>query len=87
MLSICDNGEYMVIVDDIGLDSRDVKLYVYAIIGGKRVTIATYDFPNHNENFVRFRLVPKLSYYFEVKSPCVDYPDYTSGILELTNDT
>ena len=87
VISICDNGEYMVIVDETGLDSRDVKLYIYAIIGGKRTTIATYGFPNHNENFVRFRLVPKLSYYFEVKSPSMDYPNYTSGILELTNDT
>ena len=81
---IAESGDYMVILWNSPIGYSKAKLFLYAVIGGKRTHIATYDF-NDNESFVRFSLIPKLSYYYEV----VEYGpdgDHRTGIQPLVSD-
>ena len=82
-LCISEGGEYMVITDDLDVGPGKSELFLYAIIAGKRVHIATYQF-KENESFVRFSLIPKLSYYYEVVSYAFG-EEYRTGILELSS--
>ena len=82
-ICLADDGEYMVLSDRFVRGYARTTLKLYAIIGGKRVHIATYPF-KENESFVKFSLIPKLSYFYEVVDEGFDY-EYTSGILELKN--
>ena len=82
-ICIAEGGEYMVITDDLDLGGGKSELFLYAVIAGKRVHIATYKF-KENESFVKFSLIPKLSYFFEVKSYAFG-EEYSTGILELTS--
>ncbi len=80
---LADNGEYMVISDRFVRGYGRTELRLYAIIGGSRVHIATYPF-EENKSFVKFSLIPKLSYYYEIVDEGFD-EEFSSGIMELTN--
>ena len=80
---VADDGDYMVIVDDDVGDKAGKELLLYAVIGGVRKHIATYGF-EPGKAFVRFSLIPKLSYLYEVRYFGND-DGWTSGVLELRN--
>lgn len=82
-LCIADGSDYMVITDDLEVGPGKSELFLYAVIAGKKVHIATYQFPE-NESFIKFSLIPKLSYFYEVVSYAFG-EEYRTGILELTS--
>ena len=81
-LCVADNGNYVVFADGILGDKGSTELHLYAMIAGERCRIANYKF-NENESFVRFSLIPKLSYFYEV----VNHSDgiFRFGIQVLKN--
>ena len=77
-----NNGNYMVIVDEILENKGYAELELYALIGGRKTHIGTYKF-KEGEAFVRLNLIPRLSYFYDVWYFSND--EYHSGIQELKN--